>query len=67
MYKISDFQWIYLIKLECRRSLKSLQTFIIVGDDVAVLMYLVQLVKYQSLSQPWAFSFSATPVNENKL
>ena len=31
-----DFQRIYLTKLECRPSLKFLQTFIIIGDGMAL-------------------------------
>ena len=55
--KIFDFQCICVAKLGCRPSLKSLRTFVIVRDGMTfVSVYFFRLVKYQSLSLPWAFT-----------
>ena len=38
-----------------------------IRDNMTLPEYLIELVKYQSLSLPWAFTISAPPVKETKL
>ena len=47
-----------------------MQTFVMIRDDIALcqsLVYMFQLVIYQSLSLPWAFIISASPVKKANL
>ena len=51
-------------------SLKVLQIFVIIRNAMTLRsasVYLDYLVKYQSLSQPWALTILAPPVNKIKI
>ena len=40
-WEVFDIQCIYLIKLECRPSLRFLQTFLMIRDDMTLSLYFV--------------------------